>query len=65
MKQAIGQKLWKRVLCNYLSDGNNEGVSEQALILDLPLHICLVVLDLQQSVHTLRMPQKKMDPLQS
>lgn len=60
MKQAMSQSFDNMccVTTSHLSDGNNEGVSEQALILDLPLHVCLVVLDLQQSLHTLRMPQK-------
>ena len=33
--------------CMYLFDGHNERVPQEALVLDLPLHIRLVVLDLQ------------------
>ena len=65
VKQAMGQS-FNNMCCvatSHLSDGNNEGVPEQALILDLPLHVCLVVLDLQQSLHMLKMPRKVDGPI--
>ena len=31
---------------SHLPDGHNQGMPQEALVLDLSLHICLVVLDL-------------------
>ena len=33
----------------YLPDGNYQRMPQKALILDLPLHVCLVVLDLESN----------------
>lgn len=36
-------------IVTYLPDGNYQRMPQEALILDLPLHVCLVVLDLESN----------------